>query len=85
MTSSTCETLRAQVPVPEGWIDAVARGPIPFIVPGDINRRFNVPQDQVWTELDDGEPANADLTTVRIQRMEEELGALKALVKQMPH
>ena len=37
---------------------------MPFIVLGDFNRRFNVPNDHVWAELDDGEPANADLTTL---------------------
>jgi endonuclease/exonuclease/phosphatase family metal-dependent hydrolase len=63
-TSSACGTLLAQVPVLEGWIDAAAKGPTPFIVPGDFNRRFNQPNDQVWAELDDGEPANADLTTL---------------------
>jgi endonuclease/exonuclease/phosphatase family metal-dependent hydrolase len=63
-TSSACETLLAQVPVLEGWIDAAAEGPTPFIVLGDFNRRFNVPNDKVWADLDDGEPANADLTTL---------------------
>jgi hypothetical protein len=33
-TSSACETLLVQVPVLEGWIDAAAAGPRPFIVPG---------------------------------------------------
>jgi endonuclease/exonuclease/phosphatase family metal-dependent hydrolase len=63
-TSSACETLLAQVPVMEGWIDAAADGSVPFIVLGDFNRRFTQPNDQVWTGLDDGEPANADLTTL---------------------
>jgi endonuclease/exonuclease/phosphatase family metal-dependent hydrolase len=31
---------------------------------GDFNRRFTQPNDQVCADLDDGEPANADLTTV---------------------
>jgi endonuclease/exonuclease/phosphatase family metal-dependent hydrolase len=60
-TSSTCETLLAQVPVLEGWIDTAAEGPTPFIVLGDFNRRFNQPNDHVWADLDDGEPPNADL------------------------
>jgi endonuclease/exonuclease/phosphatase family metal-dependent hydrolase len=63
-TSSDCATLLAQVPILEGWIDTAAQGPMPFIVLGDFNRRLNRPHDQVWAELDDGEPANADLTTV---------------------
>ena len=63
-TSSDCATLLAQVPVLEGWIDAAAQEPMPFIVLGDFNRRLNRPHDQVWAEQDDGKPANADLTTV---------------------
>jgi endonuclease/exonuclease/phosphatase family metal-dependent hydrolase len=63
-TSSTCETLLAQVPVLEGWIDTAAEGPTPFIVLGDFNRRFNQPNDHVWADLDDGEPPNADLTAL---------------------
>jgi hypothetical protein len=46
----------------EGWIDTAAEGPMPFIVLGDFNRRFNQPGDRVWAEIDDGEAANADLT-----------------------
>jgi endonuclease/exonuclease/phosphatase family metal-dependent hydrolase len=45
----------------EGWIDEAARGPRPFIVLGDFNRRLNQPGDRVWADLGDGEPANADL------------------------
>jgi endonuclease/exonuclease/phosphatase family metal-dependent hydrolase len=63
-TSAACPTLLAQIPVLEGWIDEAARGAEPFIVLGDFNRRFNVPGDQVWAELDDSEPENADLTTL---------------------
>jgi endonuclease/exonuclease/phosphatase family metal-dependent hydrolase len=61
-TSSACETLLAQVPVLEGWIDEAAQGPTPFIVLGDFNRRFTQLNDRVWADLDDGEPANAELT-----------------------
>jgi endonuclease/exonuclease/phosphatase family metal-dependent hydrolase len=63
-TSPDCALLLAQVPILEGWIGAAAEGPTPFIVLGDFNRRFTQPNDQVRAELDDGEPANADLTTV---------------------
>jgi endonuclease/exonuclease/phosphatase family metal-dependent hydrolase len=63
-TSVACPTLLAQIPVLERWIDEAAQGPMPFIVLGDFNRRFNVPGDTVWAELDDGEPAHADLLTV---------------------
>jgi endonuclease/exonuclease/phosphatase family metal-dependent hydrolase len=62
--SSACETLLAQVPVLEGWIDAAGAGPMPFIIMGDFNRRFTQPGDQVWADLDDGELANADLTAL---------------------
>ena len=37
---------------------------MPFIVLGDFNRRFNRPGDRVWADLDDGDPANADLTAL---------------------
>jgi endonuclease/exonuclease/phosphatase family metal-dependent hydrolase len=63
-TSSACETLLEQVPVLEGWIDAAAAGPVPFIVLGDFNRRLTQPHDRVWADLDDGEPATADLTVL---------------------
>jgi hypothetical protein len=56
--------LMAQIPMLEGWIDEAARGPRPFIVLGDFNRRFNQPGDQVWADLDDGDLANADLTAL---------------------
>jgi endonuclease/exonuclease/phosphatase family metal-dependent hydrolase len=63
-TSSDCALLLEQVPVLEGWIDVAARGPLPFVVLGDFNRRFTQPHDRVWADLDDGEPANADLTAL---------------------
>jgi endonuclease/exonuclease/phosphatase family metal-dependent hydrolase len=63
-TSSDCPMLMAQVPVLEGWIDEAARGPNPFIVLGDFNRRLNQPGDRVWVDLDDSDPANADLTAL---------------------
>jgi Endonuclease/Exonuclease/phosphatase family len=46
-TSSACETLLAEVPVLEGWIDAAAAGPMPFIVLGDFNRRLTQSGDRV--------------------------------------
>jgi endonuclease/exonuclease/phosphatase family metal-dependent hydrolase len=63
-TSSACETLLAQVPVLEGWIDTAAAGPMPFVVLGDFNRWFNQPGDRIWTNLDNSQPANADLTAL---------------------
>ena len=59
-----CPKLLAQIPVLEGWIDHAAHGPHAFIILGDFNRRFTLPHDMVWTDLDDGEPANTDLTAV---------------------
>ncbi|MCW5983540.1 MAG: hypothetical protein KIT09_35945 [Bryobacteraceae bacterium] len=53
-----------QIPKPEEWIDETAEGPNPLIVLGDFNRRLNIAGDLVWTNLDDGEPTNADLLAV---------------------
>jgi endonuclease/exonuclease/phosphatase family metal-dependent hydrolase len=64
MSGSNCNTLFRQVPVLEGWIDAAAAGPNPFVILGDFNRRVNQPGDSVWSELDDSQPANADLTAI---------------------
>lgn len=59
--SAACSTLIAQIPPLEAWIDAAAAGPTPFAVLGDWNPRLALPGDTVWTEIDDGQPANADL------------------------
>ena len=59
-----CTKLVSQVSKLEDWIDDAAAGPNPFIVLGDFNRRFNLPNDFVWSNLDDSHPPNADLTTV---------------------
>ena len=41
--------LRTEVPcVSEGLIDVADQGPMPFIVLGDFNCRFNGSPDQVW-------------------------------------
>jgi endonuclease/exonuclease/phosphatase family metal-dependent hydrolase len=50
-----------QLPALEAWIEAAASGPDRFAVLGDWNRRLAQSGDIVWTEIDDGEPANADL------------------------
>lgn len=67
-----CRMLQQQVPILEEWIDRQARNGTPFAVIGDFNRRFDREQDSardahgrivaMWPELDDGEPAEADLT-----------------------
>lgn len=66
-----CRVLQQQVPVLEEWIDERARVGDAFAVIGDFNRRFDressEPRDafgktkQMWAEIDDGEPAQADL------------------------
>lgn len=61
---SVCTKLFRQVPELEEWIDDAASGPNPFLILGDFNRRLNLDQDLVWTEIDDGVPPNADLETV---------------------
>jgi endonuclease/exonuclease/phosphatase family metal-dependent hydrolase len=61
-TNDACYTLRRQVPVLEGWIDDRAKEEVRFAVVGDFNRRLAAPGDDVWLEIDDGDPTNADLT-----------------------
>jgi hypothetical protein len=66
-----CQLLQAQVPVLEGWIDARAKAGDAFGVAGDFNRRFDAERKAarddrgrlvaLWPEIDDGEPAGADL------------------------
>ena len=63
-SGTDCDKLFSQVSKLEKWIDDAAAGPNPFIVLGDFNRRVNISDDVVWTNLDDSQPANADLTTV---------------------
>lgn len=62
--NSACKHLADQVKVLEDWIDKAASGPDPFIILGDFNRRFNIPGDTMWSELDDGDPPNADLECI---------------------
>jgi len=66
-----CRTLQRQVPVLEAWIDRRARAGEAFGVIGDFNRRFDRERAAardgngaivaLWPEIDDGEPAGADL------------------------
>ena len=70
-TRPDCQVLQEQVPVLEAWIDRRAREGVPFAVLGDFNRRFDRERDTardarnrivaMWPEIDDGEPAEADL------------------------
>ncbi len=69
-----CRRLAEQVPVLERWIDARAAAGTPFAVLGDFNRRLARERHTarnrhgkliaMWPELDDGDPAEADLTNV---------------------
>ena len=59
--AKACPVLLDQIPRLEAWIDDAARAPLPFVVLGDWNRRLALPNDRVWTDIDDGDPANADL------------------------
>ncbi|MGH8243452.1 MAG: hypothetical protein ACRETY_08905, partial [Steroidobacteraceae bacterium] len=66
-----CRTLQRQVPVLEDWIDRRARTGEAFGIVGDFNRRFDRERESardangaiaaMWPEIDDGEPAGADL------------------------
>lgn len=67
-----CGILQQQVPILEAWIDRRAKNDDAFAVIGDFNRRFDRERDDardahgriaaMWPEIDDGEPAGADLT-----------------------
>ncbi len=67
-----CGILQQQVPVLEAWIDRRAKNDDAFAVIGDFNRRFDRERDDardahgriaaLWPEINDGEPAGADLT-----------------------
>ena len=59
--SNACTKLKAQLPILERWIDARAAANEPFLVLGDFNRRMSAGE-AFYAELDDGQPANADLT-----------------------
>lgn len=63
-----CIKLQKQLPLLEKWIDTRAENETPFVVMGDFNRRFNQINDDFWQEIDDGEPANADLVKVTENR-----------------
>lgn len=56
-----CQSLFRQVPILENWVDARAAEGVRFAVLGDFNRRLARKDDVIWREIDDAEPANADL------------------------
>lgn len=67
-----CRTLARQVPVLERWIDEQAAAGRRFAVLGDFNRRLQQERGparnaegatrNLWAEIDDGDPPEADLT-----------------------
>jgi endonuclease/exonuclease/phosphatase family metal-dependent hydrolase len=58
-SNSDCGKLKRQIPILESWIEARAEEGVPLVVLGEFNRRFNIADDDMWRELDDGDP---DLT-----------------------
>ncbi len=60
--AEACATLMRQVPILEAWIDARAKEATRFAVLGDFNRRLARSGDVIWAEIDDADPANADLS-----------------------
>lgn len=59
--AKACPVLLEQWPALEAWIDAAAAGPDRFAILGDWNRRLGLAGDPLWSEIDDSQPANADL------------------------
>lgn len=59
--AKACPVLLEQWPALETWIDTAAAGSERFAILGDWNRRLGVPGDPLWQDIDDGDPANADL------------------------
>jgi exonuclease III len=57
--NTDCGKLKRQIPILESWIEARAQEGVPLVVLGDFNRRFNIAGDDMWADLDDGDP---DLT-----------------------
>ena len=56
-----CKELASQIPIFEGWIDERVGDGVPFVVMGDFNCRLDGNKDDFWLEINDGEPAGADL------------------------
>jgi len=56
-TSTTdCGKLKRQIPILEIWIEDRAQEGVPAVVLGDFNRRRNIAGDDMWADLDDGDP-----------------------------
>jgi endonuclease/exonuclease/phosphatase family metal-dependent hydrolase len=67
-TDPDCPVLFDQLPVLERWIDARAAAGERFAVLGDWNRRLAAREDAFYAEIDDADPAGADLTIAAGQR-----------------
>lgn len=63
-----CRKLSDQVPVLERWINRAGESG-PFIIMGDLNRRFDRPGDGFWLEIDDAHPAEANLMRITFARL----------------
>jgi endonuclease/exonuclease/phosphatase family metal-dependent hydrolase len=57
-----CQKLREQVPVLEAWIDSRARERVPFVVLGDFNRVLSADGDELFADLNDGDPKELSLS-----------------------
>jgi endonuclease/exonuclease/phosphatase family metal-dependent hydrolase len=49
-----CDLLRRQRGILEEWIDARANADERFVLLGDFNRQLDQPNDDFWTDIDDG-------------------------------
>jgi len=61
-SDADCPVLFDQLPVLERWIDGRAAAGESFVVLGDWNRRIAASSDVFYAEIDDSDPAGADLT-----------------------
>jgi len=52
-----CKKLARQIEPLETWIDGETAAGRPVIVAGDFNRRLDMADDDLWREINDGEPA----------------------------
>jgi endonuclease/exonuclease/phosphatase family metal-dependent hydrolase len=62
-SAPACETLARQRAPLEAWSDTLTEENTPFVIAGDWNRRIDLhgPDDHLWREIDDGQPAPLDL------------------------
>ena len=58
---AVCKELASQISILQKWIHERVGESMPFVVMGDFNRRLSGENDIFWSEIDEGEPAGADL------------------------